>query len=360
MRLNSMIKIACIGDIALSGLITEDAENNINRFSIIAEKLKDFDFVFANLETPIKAGNEVNSYKRVILGAGKEQTKLILNMLNIHCVSLANNHIYDYKRNGLETTINTLEILQIKHTGAGWLSEHLKPVVFERGGRKYAIIAYVSKDTNPKTEIFSELLINYLELEKVKSDILSIRKNVDYIICSIHWGIDYSNFFTEKQQMLAHSLIDLGVDAIIGHHPHAIQAYEVYKEKYIFYSLGQLCFGDFYWEGALKSLKRKTKLGMIPIFDENLHLNNIIPTKELKENFIIVPKMNIKRKLKKIFVINKLKIKFKFISYLIKFKEAIFDRIFEFCFGYYRNPIRQLTQFRTLKKVHFMIRDLKK
>ena len=61
-----------------------------------------------------------------------------------------------------------------------------------------------------------------------------------------HWGEEYSAQFNRLQQELAHGFIDAGADAVIGHHPHVAQGMEVYKNKPIFYSLGNFVFDQYF------------------------------------------------------------------------------------------------------------------
>lgn len=352
-----MSEIALLGDIAFNGIISSSPDNNKIRFSQISRRLRTIDTVFANLEAPVFGHREFNENKRKIHFADKEVTRDILQSLNIGCVSMANNHIYDCKMGGLKATIDLLDELGISHTGAGWRKEHIEPVIIEKNGTRFGFLAYVDKSTNPKTEHFPELLINYIEIEKIISDIKDLRNSVDKIICSLHWGQDYSNYFTIKQQDLARILITEGVDAIMGHHPHTIQPYEVFDGKYIFYSLGQLCFGDSIWEGDLRALKRKTKLGIITILNSDGGLKNIIPTKELKGNYIEISNIHIISKLNRLWNINNLILKHRTLRYVINIKESFIDRIIEFCFGYYRNPFKEILKFKNYRKIAYLVRD---
>ncbi len=62
------------------------------------------------------------------------------------------------------------------------------------------------------------------------------------MIVNLHWGIEYSPDYTEKQQQIAHRFIDAGARLIIGHHPHVAGKVESYKGIPIFYSLGNFMF----------------------------------------------------------------------------------------------------------------------
>lgn len=355
------MKINLLGDIAFNGLFLKDKQNNVHRFNEISHYFDDSTFTIANLEVPVKGKDgERNPNKNIHFYTEPDVVKEILPLLKIKVVSLANNHIGDYGVSGVQNTIDVLDELEILHTGAGTEKKHIDPVIFDFAGEKVAFLAYVDKSTNPKCENIPNIFINYLDARKVIKDIELIKSEVDLVILSIHWGIDYSYFYTKKQQYIAHNLIESGVDIIIGHHPHTFQPYEIYNDKPIFYSLGQLCFGDFLWEGELRALKRKTKTGMMVNLDLSNVLDfNIIPTRELKGNYICLPDINIKRKIARLVKLNKLRFESRLIDWSLRVKETFFDRIFEYFFGYYRNPIKQLLNLTNLTKLKYLIRDYK-
>ena len=348
-----MPEINFLGDIAFNGILSTKPEKNKERFKDISPILNKSNLVFANLEVPLKVDNTHNEYKNIIHYSLPEPTEQLLKMLNIGCVSLANNHIYDSKMPGLKATINLLDKLGIYHTGAGWLPEHIEPAIIEQELQNIGFLSYIDQSTNPKTENFPELYINYFSKEKALADIKEIKNSVDKIIVSIHWGVDYSHYQTPEQVKIAHDLIDGGVDIIMGHHPHTIQPYEKYKGSYIFYSLGGLTFGDF-WKSSKKNLQalyRKTKKGLI--VRHNLFSNSFsfISTHELKGNFIKITKRDFESWNRCKWRIFNLKNKSRLIDKLITFKEKILDRFFEYFFGYYQNPIKRLFQIHNLKKV---------
>ena len=61
-------------------------------------------------------------------------------------------------------------------------------------------------------------------------------------IVYLHWGNEFVNCPSETQIKLAHWLVDLGFDLIVGMHSHVLQGFEEYKGKYIFYSIGNCLF----------------------------------------------------------------------------------------------------------------------
>ncbi len=74
---------------------------------------------------------------------------------------------------------------------------------------------------------------------------------VDFIVVYSHWGYEYEHEPNIIQRQLAHEFIDAGADLVVGSHPHVIQSSEVYRDKHIYYSLGNLIF-DQYWEESVR------------------------------------------------------------------------------------------------------------
>jgi poly-gamma-glutamate synthesis protein (capsule biosynthesis protein) len=86
----------------------------------------------------------------------------------------------------------------------------------------------------------------------------SLEESSDVQIAFIHWGDEYVRVHNAEQQALAHALVDHGIDAVIGHHPHVMQDVEKYGGVPIFYSLGNLVFDQYFsddvQEGYMLSL----------------------------------------------------------------------------------------------------------
>lgn len=349
--------ITLIGDIAFTGVLSYEPNKNIQRFADIIPVLQKSNMVFANLEAPLNVDNTKNENKITIHYCLPEPAEQLLKLLNIGCVSLANNHIYDCKMSGLTATINLLDKMNIKHTGAGWKEEHLEPVIIKIEDKKIGFLAYVDKTTNPKTESYPELYINYFEPDKVLKQINEIKTKVDKIILSIHWGTEYSHFQTSFQVQIARKLIQEGVDIIMGHHPHTIQPFEKHLEGYILYSIGGLTFGDYIKEGKneLQALFRKTKWGIISNYNLTSNTLNFISTKEKKGNIVKISNKNYINWNKRHWRLFYWQNRNKFINKIFFLKEKIIDRVFEYFFGYYKNPIKRLFQFSNIKKIKKLI-----
>lgn len=142
-------------------------------------------------------------------------------------VNVVNNHIFDYGKKGFEKTISTV-------TEKGILCVTDKPLFLNE---KLCLLSFMNLGKN---------LPFQLDFDNTKKILYDIKEqNPDTrIVVQVHWGIENHPCETKEQQLIAHWLIDNGVDLIIGHHPHCLQPAEEYKGKMIFYSLGNALFSD--------------------------------------------------------------------------------------------------------------------
>lgn len=80
------------------------------------------------------------------------------------------------------------------------------------------------------------------------------------VVVSWHWGLSPATGgdgrLVDYQQTLARAAVDAGADLVIGHHPHRLQAIEVYRGKVIFYSLGNFAFDLFRGQRQTTALAR--------------------------------------------------------------------------------------------------------
>lgn len=344
------MNFALAGDIALNGLISTDPGNNSQRFAWLASVADRTDGLIANLETPV-VSQERNGIKKAHLFSDAGVTREILKMLNVVCVSLANNHILDCGREGLENTVKLLDELGIYHSGAGLTEAQAAPVIFQLAGLRVAFAAYVHPSTNPKADSYTDIFLNIFDPVAAAREISTLRPQADIVIVSIHWGNDYSFYHEEWQSDAARAMADAGADLIMGHHSHTLQAYEPYRSSHLFYGLGSLTFGDFTRNGRNYALFRKTKNAAVFILDENCGIKDAIPTHEEKGNFIVRGKRDIAARNRRLTVRNGLRRKNLIVRAVLKFHENVIYRIYEYFFGYYMNPAERLFQVGNIRKI---------
>ena len=151
--------------------------------------------------------------------------------------------LLDYGETALLDTIDLLKKNGIAPVGAGRNSEIAgKPAIRYAGGTRTAFLAY--NCTLPESYYAREKHsgVSSGEIIKIIRDIAGIRKKVDLIVVSFHWGKEYEEIPTKGQVKLAHRTINAGADLIIGHHPHVLQGIEFYRGGLIAYSLGNFVF----------------------------------------------------------------------------------------------------------------------
>jgi hypothetical protein len=113
-----------------------------------------------------------------------------------------------------------------------------KTIVIDYKGYKIGFVVF-----SQRGDQFSEKPLYWLRPEYEEIEIESNKmQDCDFKIVYIHWGNEFMDYPNIEQKKFAHWLIDIGFDLVVGSHPHVLQGYEVYKEKFIFYSLGNFLF----------------------------------------------------------------------------------------------------------------------
>lgn len=172
----------------------------------------------------------------------------ILKELGTDIVSLANNHVYDFGPEAFYDTITVLDNAGIKHVGGGADSTEAEKVIyFEVKGIKIGYISASSAEKvryTPGADGNSPGIFRMYDATRLMEAVTEADKQCDYLIAYLHWGTEDSKYFEAYQQELAVNLINAGVDAIIGSHPHIFQGMEYINGKPVIYSLGDFWFNS--------------------------------------------------------------------------------------------------------------------
>ena len=224
------------------------------------------DMVFANLETPLTSlkKSPFADKKSWVHRGDVIKTPDTLKQHNIHYVTLANNHTYDYGVEGFTETLNTLEQSGIEYVGAGKNSiDASKPLLINLTSNnvteKIAIIGayHWSKNNEKKFDLYANDNkggINALTVQNMSEQIKTIRKlDPDiFIILSLHWGKNYE-WVSDSQREIAKKLLSEGKsDLILSHGAHMVQEFEKIGDKWSVYSIGNFMFNS---PGRYKKLK---------------------------------------------------------------------------------------------------------
>jgi len=229
----------------------------------LAPQAAKHDAFFANLEIPLtnvrtatvrKTPKELRERDQYILKADPKHIAS-LKQAGITAVSLANNHAMDYGWRGLSQQNAALEAAGIPHAGAGKnAAAAARAVTVQAGKYRVALIsslAFMSRTAlwkcTPATTKQPGIMvlpfngvINNTARTKLKSWIGTARKNHDLVVVALHWGIERKPVPSPYQVALGRACIDAGADIVWGHHPHVLQAAELYQGRPIMYSLGNL------------------------------------------------------------------------------------------------------------------------
>lgn len=255
-------------------------------------------WLVVNLESPIL---EKSSKARQIKEKGglksSSEAASLLKSLPLGLINLSNNHVNDYGNLGVDSTRSILNKSGIKNFGAGLITEGHN-IHIDRGNK----IAYFSYTTR-ETDHAGSPLFNTPTLKGPKrlSEELFLEQSKKYSsfkkVILLHWGEEFVSFPSSEQRQSARDLIDLGADLIIGSHSHTVQGYEIYKGKYVFYSLGNFFMPDVKPEGCGKTRKwdKRENKSIVPIFDigKDISLNKIILTTRDKDVLKVMSDKNL-------------------------------------------------------------------
>ena len=195
------------------------------------------DYAVANLECVVCDTTCIPVNKKFTFRSNPEWLSSLKNNGITH-VTLANNHSCDFGEKGVKQTIFNLSKYAIMPIGFSTNKNATsEPRLLKKGKNVVAVFSSCFLKQNCKS-ISSE---NVSVLSKKIKAYKSAHPSTIIIVC-LHWGVEMKATPTSEQVEQAHQLIRAGAEVIIGHHPHVVQTIEVYRGKYIFYSLGNFIF----------------------------------------------------------------------------------------------------------------------
>ena len=243
---NDTLTVAMCGDIMM-GITFPDtllpAHDGALLFKDATPILSRADLAVGNLEGTLCDGGESTKGEGSNSYAFRTPTSYApwLKMAGIDFLSMANNHANDFGPEGIASTEHCLRTQGIRFAG---LDGRTETAVIWRKGLRIGLCAF---GHNPYT-------LKHTDLETVDRILRELRGKSDLIIVSFHGGAEGKKYahlpdsmeimFKEKRgylRQLAHYCIDHGADIVYGHGPHVVRAVEVYKGRFIAYSLGNFC-----------------------------------------------------------------------------------------------------------------------
>ncbi len=308
----NILTLIAVGDIIPHGMVKKTAllgEKDKEEFNFIFKEVKDdiedADLAFANLETPYLPASKELAYKSIPYKFNIPLAMLkTIKDIGFDILNLANNHMYDQGIKGIYSTIKILKKLDFKFLGIGKnYPLAIKPLIIKRKGIKIGILSFttwINNDRNkfdpknPNKKFINRPYVNRYNPKVAMNSLKKLRKKVDFLIVSMHWGHEYHKDASYEQKKKAKLLLKYGADLILGHHPHVLQKGVLSKDKKLtIFSMGNFVSNQFFivknkharhknanregvmWKISLKKDKKKIKIDKI----------NTIPT-YIKREFI--------------------------------------------------------------------------
>ncbi len=234
------MKIAITGDLFLEhpDTIVVDSE--------IKSMMSGFDYRIVNLEGALYSDNQLVARKKSGPSLKQPESVVrILEELGADMLTLSNNHVMDF---GVEGYHFTKKILSNRYEllGCGNWEEAYAIHIVEKEGLKVGFLNGSEMQFgmlhDSWTQPFDTIGCAWINHPRFDELIKKSRSMVDRLVLICHAGVEMMNVPLPEWRTRYRQLVDLGCDAIIAHHPHVVQGFEIYKGAPICYSLGNFCF----------------------------------------------------------------------------------------------------------------------
>lgn len=248
------VLIGASGDVLFHTRVVAAAEANggfDHLFSGLRRIISDEEIAFANLETPLSVHHAPTRGDPPRLGA-PPSAAAAMRRAGFDVLSVANNHAWDQRVQGMVETLAALRRANIVAVGAGDSeSEAPGPVFIERNGIRVAFVAFtVIMQGHPGTRRPAVRIAMWDE--RLARRVLGrARERADVVVASMHWGLGYRHADRAEQRSRAAFLVRHGADVVLGHGPHVLQRVERVEsprgEAVVIYSLGNLISNQGYF-----------------------------------------------------------------------------------------------------------------
>ena len=270
--------LVMVGDALIHSAIYLDAYNGRDydfkpMLKEIKPLIKDYDLKYYNQET-ILGGTELGLSNYPRFNSPYEVGDAFVDA-GFNLVSLATNHTMDKGEQGVINSLNYWHSKDNVYTAGSYLSneDRENSIIKEINGITYSFFSYTTWTNGLETPSGKEYLNNVYSPEKVQSDIEKVRDKVDVVIVAMHWGTEYSTSVSASQQEIANYLSSLGVDIIIGSHPHVVEPIAFIGKTMVIYSLGNFISDQ-------EGVERLT--GLMASIDIHKSVENGVSTIELR------------------------------------------------------------------------------
>lgn len=243
------LSVAMVGDALYhtgtfsDGRQADGSYNYDSQLTYMKPIISQYDIGYYNQES-ILGGTELGLSSYPTFNSPQEVGDAFQNA-GFNMVSLANNHTLDKGTRGVTNSISYWRNQKAVTAGSYDSQEdRARSHVHEKNNIKYAFFSYTTSTNGIRVPQGREYLVDVYSEEKVAADIASVKDEADVIFVAMHWGIEYTHTPVEEQRTIATYLASLGVNVVIGAHPHVIQPIEHIGDTVVVYSLGNFISGQ--------------------------------------------------------------------------------------------------------------------
>lgn len=244
------VSIRMVGDVLLhtpvsdSGLMEDGNYNYDHLFANVKNDIESADLAIVNQEV-ILGGRELGLSGYPAFNGAYEVGDAIVNA-GFDVVLHATNHALDKGRTGVLNCINYWKThhLEMGVVGINSTSEEQDNIyVYEKNNIKIAVLNYTYGTNGISMPSDMPYAVNLIDKDKIAKDVEKAKSISDFIIVCPHWGTEYTHTETETQIDLAQFMAELGVNLVIGTHPHVIEPIKWVEafngnRTLVYYSLG--------------------------------------------------------------------------------------------------------------------------
>ncbi|MEH7462429.1 CapA family protein [Bacillus thuringiensis] len=216
-------------------------------FQHVKPEIEKADYSFINLESAFTTREKKYPGQLFWIKSDPSTLKAIKNT-GYDIVNIGNNHTLDYYQDGLLDTISHVKKMGFPYIGAG---KNAKDAYTAREvtikGKKFKFLSFVRfmPDTAWVATDNKPGIVNGYDVNLVTKTIKEQKKDADYMIVYMHWGVEKTNRPAAYQKEYVQKMVDAGANAIVGSHPHWLQGFEYYNKVPVAYSLGNFLFPDY-------------------------------------------------------------------------------------------------------------------
>jgi poly-gamma-glutamate synthesis protein (capsule biosynthesis protein) len=214
-------------------------------FAGLNEAWTSADVRFVNLESQLSDQHGLTqSPAHRLIFTGPPGGADVLARAHVSLVSTANNHAWDFGKGALLETIENLERAQVPFAGTGRdLEQAYRPALLRVKGLRLALFAVTQVWNQPPFETHAgKDFVAWASAGKLEAGIAKARAENDFVLVSYHGGEEYIDAPVDRTRDFVKAMMALGVDVIIGHHPHVLQGVGWAEGRPILYSLGNFVF----------------------------------------------------------------------------------------------------------------------